>query len=97
MAETTAQLLLRRATELTGAPRDAAVSELVDLAGGDRTAIVSARDVLARRLHADAGDWGATGALALINRAVAGAGWADDFDWRSRWSMPRVIRMFRRP
>lgn len=67
-----------------GAGYDDAVARLVKLAGTDRAALEAARDAFARRLHSHADDYQATGALRLLNRALAAYGWRDPYDWRGR-------------
>jgi hypothetical protein len=90
-------VVAERALELAGsgdAPVDveAAVAELISVAGGDRAALEAARNRLARRLLGRAGDWQAAAALGLLNKALVSAGWRDPYDWKVRWS-----QRFRRP
>jgi hypothetical protein len=96
VAATTSDMIERRAFELAGTGdagnHDGAVAALVEAAGGDRAALEEARNRVARRLHGHAGDWPATAALGLLNRALVSTGWSDPYDWRIRWSQP-----FRRP
>lgn len=63
---------------------DGAVARLIEAADGDRAAIEAARDDVARKLHGRAGDWSATAALTLLNKAVVSLGWYDKFEWKSR-------------
>lgn len=79
--------------------RDVAVAKLVAMAQGDRQALVEARDYYAERLHRRADDWTATGALNLLNRAVAAAGWDETYDWKKhRMGKGRIpLASFRRP
>jgi hypothetical protein len=63
---------------------DSAVARLVELTGTDREALLAARNAFARRLHSHADDYAATGALQLLNRAIAAYGWQDPYDWRGR-------------
>lgn len=80
------------------AERDAAVAKLVALAHGDRQALVEARDYYAHRLHHRADDWTATGALNLLNRAVAAIGWDETYDWKKHRMGKRVpLGSLRRP
>jgi hypothetical protein len=85
--------LERSALELAGSDdQDAAVTALLEAAGGDRTALELARNQVARRLHSHVGDWRAGAALGLLNKALVKVGWTDPYDWKIRWSQP-----FRRP
>lgn len=79
------ETIIQRAPQL-GRAQDqaAAAAELVSVAGGDRQALVEARDAYVRRLHADTGDWEATAALAVLNRAIARVGWYDPYCWKGR-------------
>lgn len=85
------KLALELATTGTADPSDA-VTKLVETAGHDRALLEQARDRVARGLHGHAGDWTATGALNLLNKAIVTVGWQDKYDWRVRWGQP-----FRRP
>jgi hypothetical protein len=79
--------------ELAGSPdRDDRVARLVEAAGGDRFVLESARNDVAKALHGKAGDFTATSALALLNKALVSVGWTDPYDWKIRWS-----QRFRRP
>jgi hypothetical protein len=92
MAAATSDDIRRLATELAGTRSADAVAQLIEAAGGDRSAIEAARNDVARRLHGNAGDWSATAALAVLNKALVSSGWTDKYDWKIRWSQP-----FRRP
>ncbi len=93
MAAVTSDDIRRLATELAGSTdHPAAVAKLVEAAAGDRPTLEAARDRVARGLHGNAGDWTATSALALLNKALVSVGWTDRYDWKVRWSQP-----FRRP
>ena len=72
--------------------RAGAVAELVELAGGDRDALGAARNAVAGRLRANAGDHAATAALTLLNKALVNVGWVDRYDWKIRWT-----QRFKRP
>jgi hypothetical protein len=90
---TTTESIEQRAIELARhSDQDAAVLELVQLADGDRDAVEAARNRLARRLHGHAGDYPATLALGLLNKAIIKMGWVDPYDWKVRWH-----QRFRKP
>ncbi|MGH9077101.1 MAG: hypothetical protein ACRDY0_06570 [Acidimicrobiales bacterium] len=77
--------LVQQATRLEGeVDRAAAAAELVSLCEGRRPALEEARDICARRLHDDPGDWEATAALGLLNRSLAAFGWVDRYGWKGR-------------
>jgi hypothetical protein len=87
MAAVTGDTIERKALELaTATDRKAAVSELVAAAGGDRDALAAARNLVAYRLRSNSGDFTATAALTLLNKAVVQAGWVDRYDWKIRWT-----------
>lgn len=72
--------------QLRGAEAEA---ELVTMAGVDREALEAARDRMVTRLHRRPDDWDATGALTLLNRALARYGWVERYDWKVRWAQHR--------
>jgi hypothetical protein len=78
--------IVKQAAQLAtpGTDRPDAVRQLIALADGDRASIEEARNVYARHLHGRSDDWTATGALALLNRALTASGWIDPFDWKGR-------------
>jgi hypothetical protein len=85
-----AKELLSRALELAELDdRNGAVGELVEMAGDDRGVLESARNEAAMHLHSHPDDWTATGALTLLNSAIAKYGWTDPYDWKVRWSQHR--------
>lgn len=86
-ATATAEALYVRALELSSG--EASEAELVAMAGDDRAALEHARDRLATRLHGHAGDWDATAALSLLNRALARYGWTERYDWKVRYTNHR--------
>jgi hypothetical protein len=90
----TAEDLAARASELaaSGESPDASADELLRLAGGDRSSVEAARNLLAARLHTSVGDWSATAGLSLLNRALATMPRHDPMDWRVLWG-----QRFRRP
>jgi hypothetical protein len=93
MAALTGDAIEGKAIELgASTDREDAVAQLLALAGDDRDALAAARNRLAARLRINAGDYAATAALTLINRALVQQGWVDRFDWKVRWSQP-----FKRP
>jgi hypothetical protein len=93
MAAATTDEIRDLALELgAGQDTDAAVARLVEAAGGDRAVLEATRDGMARQLHGNAGDWAATSALGLLNKALIKVGWYDKYDWKIRWS-----QRFRRP
>lgn len=86
MVDIATDTLCQQALTLAGdGAGDGGVSELVSLAGSDRTALVAARDAFARRLRDHSDDYAATGALRLLNRALSSYGWTDPYDWRQRF------------
>jgi hypothetical protein len=87
MATTSPEVLVERAAELAAANGDA--DTLLSLVGNDRPTLVAARDQVAARLHNQVDDFSATGALTLINRALAQLPPVEPFDWRVRWSRRR--------
>jgi hypothetical protein len=90
---TTADLIWKKAAELArpgnGSDPEAAVKELIEAAGHDRSALEEAQRHYAIRLHNRSDDWEATAALTLLNRALARVGWDDEFDWKKRWAQHR--------
>jgi hypothetical protein len=93
MAAVTGDVIENKAIELASSTdREDAITQLLALAGGDRDALGAARNRLAARLRANAGDFRATAALTLTNKALVRLGWVDPFDWKIRWSQP-----FKRP
>jgi hypothetical protein len=61
---------------------DEVVKELTS--SGDRDALELARTELVARIHLRSDDYAATGALNLVNRALAAVGWADPYNWKHR-------------
>jgi hypothetical protein len=61
---------------------DEVVGELA--AGGDREGLERARADLLSRISQRSDDYAATGALTLVNRALASVGWADPSNWKHR-------------
>lgn len=71
-----AEAIARRAAELTHNPDpDAAVSELVALAGHQRRPLQDAQCTFVARLHRRSDDFEATHALRLLQRALDAVGW----------------------
>jgi hypothetical protein len=68
------------------------VDVLSTAAGGDRSIIEAARNIVAAHLHGVIDDWGATATLTLLNRTLAVMPRTDPLDWRVRWT-----QRFRRP
>ncbi|MGH9094457.1 MAG: hypothetical protein ACRDXE_04790 [Acidimicrobiales bacterium] len=86
----TPETVATRASELAaGTDRAGAADELIALVGRDRAVLEAARDHVAARLHHHTGDWAATRALTLLNRALSAYGWTDPFDWKVRWAHGR--------
>jgi hypothetical protein len=84
------QELVSRARELAARDdRSEAAAELAEMAGDDRGLLEAARNEVVMRLHSDPDDWGATGALTLLNHALVKFGWKDPYDWKVRWSQNR--------
>jgi hypothetical protein len=76
--------------------REAAINELIRLAGDDPGPLEAARQVLVRRLEINSGDYPATAALTLINTALARIGWSDPVAWKPRvWRISRKWRQTR--
>ena len=73
-------------------PADAAASELLEAAGGDRRLVEAARDRVAARLRRAVDDFEATATLTLLNRVLAALPIHDPLDWKVRWT-----QRFRRP
>jgi len=61
-----------------------AVRELASAIGPQDQRLVSARDELLQRVHLASDDFQATAALALVNKALAQAGWQDPYSWKHR-------------
>lgn len=80
---------LSRNAGTPGTSPEAAADRLVVAADGDRAALEAARDRLAVRLRINQADFEATGALTLLNRALAAYGWIEPFDWKRRWAQHR--------
>jgi sirohydrochlorin ferrochelatase len=59
-----------------------AVKDLV--AAGDRSQLEKARAELVRRLSGRSDDFEATAALTVVNKALAGLGWDDPYNWKHR-------------
>jgi hypothetical protein len=75
----------QRALELaTGGDTEAAVLALVQLADGHKDTVEAARNRLVRHIHGNAGDWRASLAVGLCNKAIVEMGWTDPYDWRGR-------------
>lgn len=93
MSTLTAENVAARAGELArnGSGSDPA-QELLAAAGGDRKTIEVARDLVAGRVRADVGDFEATAALQVLNRALSALPIEDPLDWKVRWG-----QRFRRP
>jgi hypothetical protein len=73
--------------------RDAAVNELVRLAGDDPEPLEAGRKVLVKRLSLNSNDYAASAGLTLINAALAKVGWADPVAWKPRvWRISRKWR-----
>jgi hypothetical protein len=65
-----------------GRTTDEVVQELAS--SGDRDALEHARADLVARIHLRSDDYVATGALNLVNRALAVVGWVDPYNWKHR-------------
>jgi hypothetical protein len=56
-----------------------------ELAGeGDRVALHNARAELVALIYGRSDDYEATGALTLVNKALAAVGWYDPYSWKHR-------------
>lgn len=86
--------VIARAAKLAadGVTAGATGDELLDVAGGDRKVVETARDRVAAKLARAVDDFEATATLTLLNRALAGLPIHDPLDWKVRWS-----QRFRRP
>ena len=88
--------VMARAAEMarSGADADAdqAAEDLLAVAGGQRSALVDARDRVATAVHARVDDFEATATLQLLNRVLSRVPIIDPLDWRVRWT-----QRFRRP
>ena len=93
MSNSNADVVVARAAELVddGAGVDVA-AELLAAAGGDRTQVEAARDIVANRVRARVSDFEATACLQLLNRALSNLPIHDPLDWKVRWG-----QRFRRP
>jgi hypothetical protein len=92
MVTTSPGAIVERAVELARAgagSAPAALEQLMSMVDGDRSVLEEARDQVAARLHHRSDDWEATGALTLLNRALAQAPRVDPLDWRERWARHR--------
>jgi hypothetical protein len=90
MAALTTDAIIQHAGALaSNGDLNAAVDQLVAMAGPDRAAIESARDRVAAQLHRNVEDFQATAALTVLNRALARIPRNDPLDWRVRWSKHR--------
>jgi hypothetical protein len=67
-----------------GQGRDAALGELIRMAGEQPEPLHQARAVLVGRVRQQSGDYTATGGLTLINAAIARLGWHGDHTWKPR-------------
>lgn len=76
----TAETALRLASDGSKTP-DQVVSELVP---AGRPELERARDELVKRIHERSDDYEATGALGLVNKALATVGWDDPYNWKHR-------------
>jgi hypothetical protein len=86
--------VIARAGELAhqGATADAAASEILGAAGGDRRTVEAARDRVAARVRSRVDDFEATAVLTLLNRVLSRLPIHDPLDWKVRWT-----QRFRRP
>lgn len=84
MPDVIAQQAIALAGSLGTGPSEteAAVTDLV--AAGDRRALENARAVLVGRITGRSDDFEATGALSLVNKALAVTGHPDPFNWKHR-------------
>ena len=87
MPTTSPDAIADRAARL--AVSDDGLAQLLEMVGDDRIALEAARDQVARRLHTHVSDYAATGALTLLNRALAQLPPPEPFDWRVRWARRR--------
>jgi len=67
--------IAERALALVDADREEAIQELIQLAGGRRAPLDSARDALVARLSRTSEDFEATRALRLVTIALQRVGW----------------------
>lgn len=93
MSSANAEIVADRAGQLAldGSGADA-TRELLAAAGGDRPTVEAARNLVAERVRSDVGDFGATTALQILNRALSALPIEDPLDWKIRWG-----QRFRRP
>jgi hypothetical protein len=84
--------IVERAVALStdGRSRDSAGRELAEVVGGDPGLLEEARLILVQRLTRHADDYEASRALAVVNAAIAAAGWRGEHTWA-----PRPYRLFR--
>ena len=95
MSPTRSDDIVTRASEMAHDGRatgPGAAESLMEAAGGDRNALVSARDQVAAHLHGNVDDFEATAALQVLNRALSNIPIIDPLDWKVRWG-----QRFRRP
>ncbi|HMK96148.1 MAG TPA: hypothetical protein VK425_01315 [Acidimicrobiales bacterium] len=59
-----------------------AVQELAS--AGDKASLEAAREQLVARIYSRSDDYEATGALNLVNQALAAVGWPDPYNWKHR-------------
>lgn len=95
-----ADSIARRAAELTqAADRDAAVAELMSMAGHQRRPLEEAQAVFVARLHRRSDDFEATRALQLLHRALAAVGWqpttASAVEPHRASALDRIARLLR--
>jgi hypothetical protein len=73
--------------------KDAAINELIRLAGDDPGPLEAARKVLVKRLGMNSNDYAASTGLTLVNAALATVGWSDPVAWKPRvWRISRKWR-----
>ena len=93
MSTSNADAVVAKASELVrdGDGRDVP-AELLAAAGGDRSQVETARDLMAARVRARVDDFEATACLQMLNRALSKLPIHDPLDWKPRWG-----QRFRRP
>jgi len=92
MTPTTSDAVFDQAAELARDTDPAtvdAVAALLTTAGDDLRALEVARDRYVTQLHSHRDDWSATGALTLLNKALADVHRTDPLDWKQRWAKHR--------
>lgn len=78
---TVANDVVERAIALASGTAGSPVEELT---ASGRPALEEARSVLVQRIYARSDDYDATGALGLVNKALAALGWEDAYNWKHR-------------